>query len=338
MEPSGHRRTTSGGAATRPGWSLTAPLEALGWALLGLALALVLVTVRRAGGEVWSNIFNVLHVLLSASIALVSLRLSRKLLAGWLTRPWLHYVWAGVVVFVLGGGLEVAQFFAPGLPSVFDLVIDLAGGAAALGFVFGRSLRHRPALRWAIEAGSLGLFVCALASPCAALWQATVRARIFPVLCSFSDSELRYVGLNDGAELTTLERAEGLAPEWRVGLTFPADRDYPGLELAAPAGDWSRSQELVIPLYSTDLRPFRLLLRVHDEAHTGDFDDRFNIELTVESGRNEFRIPIPHIASGPRLRDLNLANVEALVLFAPRPSQEHHVLLGTWRLEGASGG
>lgn len=303
---------------------------------MSLGLALVLLTVRRAGGEVWSNIFNVLHVLLSASIALVSLRLSRKLLDGWFPQPWHHYAWAAAVVFVLGAGLEIAQFYVPGLPSLQDFVIDMVGGLAALGLVFGLSQRRRH-LRWAMGVASLGVLACALASPGMTLWRAARRAQRFPVLSAFTRVEFPYVLLNDGARLAMREETSEADAEWRAGLTIPAGRDYPGLQLTPPAGDWSGSTDLVVPIYSNEGGAFPLQLRVHDDLHTGEFEDRFNTELTVHEGRNEFRIPISHIAHGPHHRVLDLARVDAIVLFASKPARAHEVLLGTWRLEGARG-
>ncbi len=313
---------------------LTGLLEASVWTVIGLALAVVLMTVNRAGGQVWANIFNLLHVVLSGAAALVSLRLSRRLLTRWLPRPWYHYAWAAGAVFALGGGLEFAQRYGPGSPSLTDVAIDMAGGIGALAIELGVRFARRSRLARIAALGGALLLLVALLPSVAALGVVLQRAKRFPVLSDFSSSEAPFISLNEGATLRLLQPRPG--EEWQAEVTWPG-KGYPGLEVQPPSGNWALYETLVVTLSSDETLPFALEIRVHDEGHSDDYDDRFNRELTVVPGRNEFRIPVAEIARGPRRRVMNLSNIEAIVLFAEGAGEVHRARMSSWRLEGPVG-
>lgn len=315
-------------------------VEAVAWFAAGLALAVVLVTVRRQGGQLWPHVFNLLHVVLSGIVAAVGLRLSRRLLGARLLRPWQHFAVAFLIVVVLGGGLEAAQLFAPGSPSVRDVAIDLAGGASVLGFIGGLESpgvvtgRFTRGLTLAV---SLAALVWALYPSGAALRTVALRAQRFPVLCDFSRIDSAFLLLNDGATMSpALDASAPPGEDWSAQVRLPAGR-YPGVELVPPLGDWAGYRELVLSVFSPEPRPFVLEVRVNDAIEGSDFDNRFNRSLTVVPGVNEFRIPLRSLAVTPRGRRMDLAKIERVVLFAPALPEAHTLRLGPWRLEGDHG-
>lgn len=319
---------------------LGALVEAVAWFAVSLALTVVLVTVRRQGGQLWPHVFNLLHVVLSGAVAAVALRLSRRLLGAQLVQAWQHYAVAFATVVVLGGGLEAVQWIAPGSPSVRDVAIDLAGGAAVLGFVSGFSSarviagRGWQRLIWTVSFAALAW---ALYPSGAALRTVVLRAWRFPVLCDFSRIDSSFVVLNDGATMSLASDASASAAEaWPIQVRLPAGR-YPGVELVPPLGDWSRHRELVIGAFSEEAKDFELQVRVNDAGEGADFDDRFNRSLRVVPGVNEFRIPLTALAVTPRGRRMDLAKIERVVLFAAEPAEPHALRLGPWRLEGTNG-
>lgn len=315
-------------------------VEAVAWLAAGLALAVVLVTVRRQGGQLWPHIFNLLHVVLSGLVAAVSLRLSRRLLGARLLRAWQHFAVAFLTVALLGGGLEAVQLFAPGSPSFRDVAIDLAGGASVLGVIAGL---QSPAVvtgrlaRGLTLAVSFVALVWALYPSGAALRTVALRAQRFPVLCDFSRIDSAFLLLNDGATMSpALDASAPPGEGWSRQLRLPAGK-YPGVEVVPPLGDWSGYRELVISALSQESRDFELQLRVNDASEDTAFDNRFNRGITVVPGVNEFRIPLTAVAVTPRGRLLDLAKVERVVLFAAELSEPHSLRLGSWRLEGDRG-
>src|SRR5690606_11510881 len=234
---------------------LTALLEALGWTAIGLALAVVLMTVDRAGGQVSSNVFNVLHVVLSGVVALVSLRLSRRLLTPWLRRAWHHYLWAACSVLFLGGALEVAQRFGPGSSSLSDLVIDMAGGLGVLSVELGLRLVRRGRLAWLALGAGIVVLAAALLPSMSAFWVVLQRSKQFPVLTDFRAAEAPFISLNDGATMRRISSNAG--DEWPIEVTWPGE-GYPGLEVQPPAGNWLDYQTLLLVVHSDEPEPFNL--------------------------------------------------------------------------------
>lgn len=314
--------------------------EAHFWLACAALIALVLLVVRRPGSGAWPHVFDLLHVLFSAAIALIALRSSRRLSTGTgrLGAEWLPFAAAIGLVVVLGGGLELAQLLGMGSSSWSDFGLDVSGGASALALVAAREglgVLAKPTVRGLVfVAACMGL--CAVLYPSGTkVWHALRRAQAFPILCDFSSADLPFLLLNDGATLTPI-RDRDATGAWRAEVRFPPG-GYPGVELTPPFGDWSLYKELVIPVFSSEAHPFPLGLRVSDRWHTNAFGDRFDRELSVAPGANEFRLALSsmtHLGSGRRM-DLN--DTAAIILFAPELPEAHSVLLGAWRLEGELG-
>lgn len=312
--------------------------EAKFWLACSAVAALALLIVRRPGGEFWPHVFDLFHVLLSAGIAVVALRLSRRLSVGSPSPAWVPFAKAMFVVVLLGGGLELAQLFGAGSSSWSDLGLDASGGACALAFIGARErlgVLSRPVARRLVLVGSC-VALCAVLYPSGSkVWRVLRRAYAFPVLCEFSSEDLSFLLLNGGATIAPVAVTDSTG-DWRVTARFPSG-GYPGVELAPPFGDWSLYKELVIPVFSSEARPFSLAVRVNDRVHSNVFGDRFDQELLVEPGVNEFRFGLSAMASLPSGRRMNLNDAEAIILFAPDLPEPHSVLLGPWRLEGEVG-
>lgn len=307
---------------------VAAAAEALAWVVVGAPLALILVKVKRPAGLLWPQLFDASHVLVSGLLALVALRLSRRVLADRFASPWPHYAVAAAVVFAVGAGLEVLQLVMPGQASLRDLVLDVIGGAAALLFALsvrdpsGRSLGRSAATRWALRGAALCVLALGLAPSARSVVRFAARTRTFPLLADFEAAqERRFLSANDGAVLTRVPPPSGFARARgrSVGRVVFGSGTYPNLELADLAGDWSKYTALVFDVFSPEPRSVSIKLRVHDRGHGSSAGDRFNREIRIPPGESTVRVPTESIRAAPRGRTLDLTDVESVILFMRKP-------------------
>lgn len=317
-------------------------VEALAWAWVAAPLACVLLFVDRPGGLVMSQVFNVGHVLLSAWVAWVAYRIARRVVPG--RKLAVHLVVAMGVVAVVGGGLELIQYVAPGEPSWWDMIIDLGGGLACVLVV--AALRGTGAVRAraVLASAAIGVFVLSLAQPSMALFRELKRGRLFPTLATFDESERDALSLNFNATLTSMDTpadARDVFGARARSLTLPPGK-YPGIEVIPPPGDWSGYAALQLQVYSLANEALPFEVRVHDREHARKDQprspaDRFTRELTLNPGLNEFQFPVSEIQRTPGGRMMTLTEVEQIVLFTPSPTEPVRVLLGPWKLTGNDG-
>lgn len=317
-------------------------VEALVWAWVAAPLAAVLLFVNRPGGLVMSQVFNVGHVVLSAWVAWVGYRIAHRVMPS--RGLAVHLVVAMSAVAVVGGGLELSQYIAPGEPSWRDVIIDLGGGLACVLVVAavrgGCALRTRALL----ASAAIGVFVLSLAQPSLALFREVKRGRLFPTLATFAEAERDALSLNFNATLTSMDTPDDAREVFgrraRL-LTLPPGK-YPGIEVIPPPGDWSEYTDLHLQVYSLASEALPFEVRVHDREHARKQPprspaDRFTRELTLRPGLNEFRFPVSEIQRTPSGRMMNLTEIEQIVLFTPSPGEPVQVLLGPWKLTGNDG-
>jgi hypothetical protein len=178
-------------------------------------------------------------------------------------------------------------------------------------------------------------FVAAIVPALAGAWAWERRDRAFPTLVALDERWSRqFVELHD-ATLTF-----GSAPsEWERAGDRPRTRllmetgEYPGFAVNEPYPDWRGWDRLVIPVYNPSERPLDVVVRVDDEAHRGDRDDRYNGVFTLGAGAGLLKIPLADIRSAPAYRELDLSAVRRIVFFTERPAVPRSLWLGDFRLE-----
>lgn len=94
--------------------------------------------------------------------------------------------------------------------------------------------------------------------------------------------------------------------------------------------DWRgyRSLALDIEVFTTEA--FNLTVRVHDRPHLHGrqpYSDRFNRQLSLESGRSIIEIPLADVEAGPAQRSMDLSKIDGLVLFSEEDERRHNVRL-----------
>jgi VanZ family protein len=309
-------------------------VEALVWAGFATPLLAFILLAHLPGGLVWPKVFDALHALLSGAVALMVLRLSRRLFQPFFRGVLVHYAIAVLFAGVLGAGVEVAQMFTQNDPSLKDFARDILGALAALACAVSldrtQTWSRRPWVRWALRLGAVAI-LCRVAYPAVqAELQLRERVARFPRLADFeSESEVPFVYGDNGAKLTRVDPPSGFAlAEGRAGnVTFARGEEYPKLEVST-VGDWSKARALVFDVYSDSPDTVTLAVRIDDKQ-----DRRFNTDLTIPPGQSTQRILTQDLRSSAEKAELDLAHMKAILLFLRRPSEDMVLTFDSIRLE-----
>lgn len=202
-----------------------------------------------------------------------------------------------------GAAVEILQSLIGRDAEWSDLARDALGALAAVGIVIAVAGR-----RW------LGGEIFTAAA-LAALWPLgeaglayRERQRQFPTVLDF-DSRL------DGYFLQT--RAVTAAPGDGCTAYRATGGGWPGVTHVEPQPDWRGRRALVVDVANLGSTPLVLTLRVHDARHDNRSVDRFNRSFELPPhARARISTPLAEIAAAPEGRELDLAKVAGLILFA----------------------
>lgn len=308
-------------------------VESLVWAAFAIPLLAFILLAHLPGGLLWPQVFDVLHAVLSGVVALVVLRLSRRLFQPVFRGARMHYAIAVLLVGVLGAGIEITQKFTHGDPSLKDFARDILGALAALACAVSldrtQVWSRGPWVRWALRLGALAILLRVACPAIRIECQLRERAAMLPRLADFeSDSEEPFVYADLGAKLTRIEPPTGflLARGHAGKVTFPAGKEYPKIEISA-VGDWSKARSLVFDVYSDAPSTVRLSVRIDDGE-----DRRFNTPLMIPPGQSTQRIPVEDIRAADE-GALDLAHMKAILLFLYQPGETTVLTFDSVRLE-----
>lgn len=217
-----------------------------------------------------------------------------------------------------GGAVELIQPFLGRGAAWQDLCAD------ALGAIAGLALHHVLTTPGAWRR-MLGIAL-ALAAALPVSWPVLEAARgyaarldAFPVILRHRVPADGYFIRAHAVELEPTElparwRRPGDALSLRIRMT---GSDWPGIAHVEPAPDWRGYSRLVLDMTNPEPYPISLTLRVHDRQHDNRADDRFNRSFELSPlRRSMLTIPLQDIELGPRGRELNLAQIAGLILFA----------------------
>jgi hypothetical protein len=328
-----------------PSW----PARLAAMAVLAVVLAATGLLLRGdvvpADSPIGAAISNWGHVPLFAVVALALLAVARR----WLPSRWRRPVPLYALVAAAGGLLalvsEVAQIAGPRDAAFVDLFNDGVGIAAALAFraSFERELPRavsRRGARRALRHGAVLLLAASLVP--VALWAEAYRRRAesFPLLCGFDSPWLmRFVETGAAELVRTTPPAAWEAARGEVGRLSVHGWERAGLSIEDPWPDWTGYDELRLRTFLPGGRPVTLVLRIDDRVRREHPADRYERAFTLQPGAGELRVPLAEIAAGPRFRQLDLAHVHLLLLYARRVPEPFVVYLDDLRLwrEGTSG-
>lgn len=205
-----------------------------------------------------------------------------------------QFIWVLVLGLVLGVAIELLQTLVQREASLNDLYRNFVGIVAGLCMLAALSLKkshnHKITVVFLLLCG--GGFLTVGMVPLAQLsWHYVERTNAFPVIVDFDSN-------------------------WSSSFVNYDKGNYPGISIIETEPDWSRYSSLHFSIDSVSEQDIHLILRVHDVLHDQELSDRFNVNLQVKPGLNEFKFTLNQIQHGPVDRELDLTNIEGIILFS----------------------
>lgn len=248
------------------------------------------------------------------------------------------YVVAGIIGVGTGFLSEVVQRPLARDASWEDVRADALGAILALAVhaLFDRATifrRWHRVLALAVAAGCLLVYV----SPIYAMVRAYVhRNGQFPVLASFHSRTELYWTLSIGVRREIVDEA--------LEVEFVAEQT-PGLGFHEPVPDWRAWDWLLIDVSNPESEPLALGVRVHDEDHNLQYNDRYNRQFDLAPHeRRTLKIGLDEIRRGPRTRPMDMARISNVTLFRGATTGSRKLRIHSLRLArdegdaGANGG
>jgi len=233
-----------------------------------------------------------------------------------------EYLRALTIAVVLGAFGEIAQSMTDTRHAEWrDLAYDLFGALAGLSVcaLFDRRRHLRTRVRRKLTAMA-AVSALVVATPVGAAvfhrwqmwyglpelgtWHWDVEHRsIKPI-----GAEITNIGLSATAESNGCDVALNVSPDG-------AGR-WVGVSLDEPWPDWGIYSFLQIQAVNPVGEPLRLIVRIEDEAHNGELDDRYNKEFEIPGNRGStLRIPLVDVLSAPASRRMEMTRIARIVLF-----------------------
>ncbi len=259
----------------------------------------------------WREALNSSHVILFffISFALYFLFSARSLFASAVANH------AAVLIagLFIGVGIEMLQGIFQRESSVDDLFRNLLGILSGLSFVV---FIQQQKLRNKIIAGfvSLSFLLSGIAPLFQISWGYLQREKTFPIITAFEEEWFsRFAHISDAEFVGVTKLAIDDGGKFHQ-IRFDPEK-YPGIEIIEPEKNWLAYHTLQFQVYSKNVVDITLVLKVYDETHNQDYDDRFNQRFVIGPGLNEIVVNLLQIRDAPVSRELDLANVSSVQLF-----------------------
>lgn len=313
--------------------------------LLGVVVALTLMAAEfelpydtRLGREIQ----NAGHAPFFGVLSLLFLWLSNRAVGSRVNRRFWHYLIALAASAVLGATSEYLQIASPRDADIWDLARDVAGAVSFLGFHLILDRKMAPFWgKWARKGKPVIFAGCVLliVSPFVpvALWAGAYlhRNQAFPEVCDFESYWGNMFLKTRNAALQVTDPPAG----WKRSGSAHAARvtfsgaTYPAFFIEEPYPDWRDYAFLRFAVYSELDTSVNLVLRIEDSHHDRAYEDRFNRAIVIRPGVNPISISLDDVRQAPATRDMDMAAVRALSLFAVRIKKPFTVYLDDFRLD-----
>jgi len=253
------------------------------------------------------------------------------LFALWLHSYWsLHrpsrWLWLTLGVVGLSLFIEITQSFIGRDGNWRDGLSNLAGTWFALFWL-------QPAGRrvWLLRLAATALLLWHLQSVGQAALNLMHRMQHFPVLSDFEHRR----DLNQWRGDIERVREPVVQGDYSLAVQLGTE-PFSGVGLDLLLGDWRHYQILRFSLYNPDDDELPMTLRINDQQHDrhdNRYVNRFNHRLLVQPGWNHFRIDLDDVRLAPEDRDMDMARVQRLGIFATNLPESRTVYLDAMYLE-----
>ncbi len=236
---------------------------------------------------------------------------------------------ASGAAFSLGVAMEFAQTLVGRQADWLDVWANTWGIAA--GILWFESSKTRKSTRLIAGFAAAGLLIVASWQPLESLLDVVLQKRELPLLGSFeTDRELtRWAGYESNLERTQLNATHG---DWALQVDLEPGV-YPGAALRWPAPDWSAYDCLSFDIALAAGEPLDVIVKVEDQAHDGQYEDRFHQVVHLLPGQQHVEIDLSDVAQAPATRTLDLRQVSLLQFFVVRPSAPRTFYIDNVRLQ-----
>lgn len=231
-----------------------------------------------------------------------------------------------LVVFVLGGLIEIIQAHTGRDGNWQDLMRDMAGTWMGLFW-----LQKPNGWVWTGRIFAIALCIPTLSIVYAAAQAQRFAEQQFPVLGNF-ESDMDLHGVKGDIERSNAFHSRDQY-SLKVHLTT---KQYTNVSFNDFFNSWQGYNYLLLDLYNPSTQPLDLVIRIDDVQHqagNNEHDDRFNKNLHLEPGWNAIQIPVDEIQHAPAKRLLQLDAIKMIVIFAVQLQQEQDIYLDNMRLQ-----
>ncbi len=236
---------------------------------------------------------------------------------------------AGVWIFCAGLGLssEVLQHWVGRQPSWHDVRANLLGTTAGVLWM-NNQIAGRSKIGSRLFAGLL--LVGALLNPAWILADAASQALEMPSLASFEFPwELSRWSVQD-CRIQRV-RQHSTSGDWALQVDFDR-RKYPGLAIPEVPPNWTFYREIAFDVTLEAPDSLNLIVKITDEAHNWESNDRFHYQAHLTSGLNRIRILLRDVQQAPESRLMDLSRMRMLQFFLIDPKTPARIYLDNIRL------
>jgi hypothetical protein len=219
-----------------------------------------------------------------------------------------------VICLILGAAIELLQgYFQQVLQresSWDDFYRDIFGVIA--GLALAAFFQQKKVPYKLISASLVFIFLLSGIFPLLQLsWHGFQRSNALPLLTQFAQPwSTSFVRLRQVVMTDVIDDQDARWYRMRFDKA-----QYPGIDIIEPVADWQKYSTLSFNVWSHHTDDITLTLRVHDDRHNQEYDDRFNQSFVIRPGMNNIAVELADIKNAPIDRKLNMGAVSGVQLF-----------------------
>lgn len=323
--------------------TMNKPVKTTIYLLILLTAIVVMASIKLPNSSfLWQAISNTGHMPAFGVLAVMMISLSKSIYKDRISNNFWHYLLAFLFSSGAGMAVEFMQMFGSRDADMGDILRNELGILIFLGVYLTRDKNVFDDMnylqkRWRSILKVLLVVITILSVSPVFLWGGAYfhRANSFPLICDFDSYwDSMFWEINEvGIEITDVsDKWPNKTNSKAASLTFVAEI-CSGFGIVEPERDWSKYKTFAFDIYSSNLTPVNLSLRIEDQYHNSEFSDRFGRTMIINPGLNNIEIPLFDIEASPIGRKLDLKSVGAIHFFAYKPKVSFSLYLSNIRLK-----
>jgi len=212
---------------------------------------------------------------------------------------------------ILGGLIEVIQYFTGRNMEFHDLQTDFLGGLFAFISVIIFHYKNNKALKYFFYSLLLFILTFVLMPLAETIIDEIRMQREFPVLSNFEDADKIHRWIKKDINFMQQDSARKIEGEYSLLIKFLSKGD-PHISLKDFPSDWTDYSFLNFSIYNDQSYDVSIILKISDSLHKERgyvASDRYNKVLMLKPGWNVQKIKLTEVEKAPLSRVLNLSQV-----------------------------